>query len=186
MGWSSWANLDYFLTWLLFGFGCSTQKVLPTEPTSGASMRLYQYFNLGWVMAYPYDYFGDIMAECKMGRAAGFFPTPHSICELMIRITYCPTFDKDYRRTSVMEPCVGTGRMLLAASNYSMCLYGQDISATCVNATLVNGYFYAPWMVKRLPFWMIRLISLDLKGLMQMKLGCWIRVTLTARKKHVT
>ena len=36
--------------------------------------------------------------------------------------------------------------MLLHTSNYSVCLYGQDINPVCVKATLVNGYLYAPWL----------------------------------------
>lgn len=57
---------------------------------------------------------------------------------------------KDCRRESVCDPCVGTGRMLLHASNHSLRLYGLDIDATLCKATLVNGYLYAPWMVRPL------------------------------------
>jgi hypothetical protein len=31
-------------------------------------------------------------------------------------------------------------------------LYGQDINPTVIKASLVNGYLYAPWMVKPFPF----------------------------------
>jgi hypothetical protein len=68
---------------------------------------------------------------------------------MMAQITFG---DSDNRLKSVNEPCVGTGRMLLYASNYSLILSGQDINLTCVKATLVNGYLYAPWMVKPLDF----------------------------------
>ena len=115
-------------------------------------MRLYQHFNLGWVMAYPYDQFGDLMAECKMGRASGFFPTPHVICETMCRVLYFSDSEKDYRAESCMEPALGTGRMLLHSSDYSMMLYGMDISMTCVKAAICNAYFYAPWMAKPIGF----------------------------------
>ena len=155
MGWSSWDNFDYFLSWLLFGFGYAHQKELPKEPTPGASMRLYQHFNLGWPLAYPYDVFGDLMAECRMGRSSGFYPTPMSLCVLMTRVLLeggDASESVDHRRQTVHEPCVGTGRMLLAASNFSMRLSGQDISAICVKATLCNGYLYSPWLVKPLPF----------------------------------
>ncbi|MBD1995249.1 SAM-dependent DNA methyltransferase [Leptolyngbya sp. FACHB-541] len=50
------------------------------------------------------------------------------------------------------DPCLGTGRLLLTASNYSLRLYGQDINDTVIKAALVNGYLYAPWLVKPLPF----------------------------------
>jgi len=42
--------------------------------------------------------------------------------------------------------------MLLTASNYSLSLHGQDINETVIKATLINGYLYAPWLVKPLPF----------------------------------
>jgi hypothetical protein len=42
--------------------------------------------------------------------------------------------------------------MLLAASNHSYRLYGADIDPTVIKATLVNGYLYAPWLVKPFPF----------------------------------
>jgi hypothetical protein len=42
--------------------------------------------------------------------------------------------------------------MLLVASNYSYRLYGADIDGTVIKATLVNGYLYAPWLVKPFPF----------------------------------
>jgi len=65
LGWSSWHYFDYFMDWLLFGFGYHGQPEEPTEPSgcTGASMRLYQYFNLAWLMCYPWDYFGGILSS---------------------------------------------------------------------------------------------------------------------------
>ena len=60
--------------------------------------------------------------------------------------------EPDSRTRTVCDPCVGTGRMLLHASNRSVCLYGQDVNPTCVKATLVNGYLYAPWLVIPFPW----------------------------------
>jgi hypothetical protein len=50
------------------------------------------------------------------------------------------------------DPCLGTGRMLLHSSSYSMRLYGMDINPTVIKVSLVNGYLYAPWLVKPFPF----------------------------------
>jgi hypothetical protein len=153
LGWSSWEHLDYFLRWLLYGFGHSSQSELPREPRKGASMRLYQTFNLAWPMLHPYDILGDLMAECAIGRRAGFYPTPHSVAEMMTRMTFGDEdAQKDARWKTVSDPAMGTGRMLLHASNHSYCLYGQDILDVCVKAALVNGYLFAPWMVKPFPF----------------------------------
>ena len=60
--------------------------------------------------------------------------------------------DEDCRLKTVMDPCVGTGRMILHASNYSYRLYAQDINPTVLKACLVNGYCFAPWLVRPFPF----------------------------------
>jgi N-6 DNA methylase len=98
----------------------------------------------------PADYFGDVMCELKGRRnRTGFYPTPHSVCEMMARMTF---FDAgrdgavDLRKATVCDPCVGTGRMLLHAANYSLRLYGQDIDPRVVQACLINGALYAPWI----------------------------------------
>jgi hypothetical protein len=150
-GWNSWSAVDYFLDWLLYGFGHQGQPQLPEErdESKGASDRLYQMFNLETLLAYPYDYLDEILAENQHGRHVGFFPTPMELCELMVRMTMG---DVDARTKSVMDPCVGTGRMLLAASNHSCRLYGCDISPTVIKVTLINGFLYAPWLVRPFPF----------------------------------
>ena len=147
--WGSWRNMDYFLDWLLYGFGFAGQPELPKEPSVGASMRLYQYFNIAALIAYPHDYLGEILADNQHGRSLGFFPTPHTIVEMMVLMTMQ---GEDSRTKTVCDPCVGTGRMLLYASNYSLRLYGMDINETMVKVTLVNGYLYAPWLVKPMSF----------------------------------
>lgn len=155
-GWSSWTYVDYFLDWLLFAFGHSGHKVEPKEPAGceGASMRLYQVFDLGLQMKYPNDNLGDILAENRFGQKAGFYPTPGHIVDCMTRMLFGFSGDDlpDQRTKKVCDPCLGTGRMLLYSSNYSLRLYGNDINLTVVKTALVNGYFYAPWMVKPFPF----------------------------------
>ena len=58
------------------------------------------------------------------------------------------------RLLTVCDSCVGTERLLLHASNFSLRLCGVDLDAMlclCL-ATLVNGFVLAPWLVKPLPF----------------------------------
>jgi len=149
-GWGSWNFFSYFMDWLLFGFGHGGHKVLPKEPSGaeGASDRLYQVFNIETLLAYPHDYLGDILCENQHGQRSGFFPTPMSVVEMLVLMTV----DGDARLKTVCDPCVGTGRMLMVASNYSLRLYGVDIDPTVIKATLVNGYLFAPWLVKPFPF----------------------------------
>jgi hypothetical protein len=52
---------------------------------------------------------------------------------------------------NLMDPCVGTGRMLLHASNYSYCLYGCDIDPLVAMITRINGALYAPWLAFPFP-----------------------------------
>jgi hypothetical protein len=150
-GWGSWTAFDYFMDWLLFGFGHRGQIEPPQEKDEyqGASDRLYQIFNLETLLAYPYDYLGDILSENHHGRHVGFYPTPMDVSELIVVMTLG---EDDARATSVCDPCVGTGRLLLAASNYSYRLYGCDINPTVIKATLTNGFVYAPWLVRPFPF----------------------------------
>lgn len=150
-GWNSLAAFDYFMDWLLFGLGHRGQTQLPEERDEyrGACGRLYQAFNLETMLAWPHDYFGDILAENHHGRHLGFFPTPMELCQLMVQMNFG---GEDVRTKSVCDPCVGTGRMLLAASNYSYRLFGSDVNPTVIKATLINGFLYAPWLARPFAF----------------------------------
>jgi len=147
-----WEYLRYLLAWMLWGFGHPGYGE-PEEPfgCEGASMRVYQALNACALTLWPADYFGDLMAENAYGRGQGFFPTPMEVCIMMADMLMGNT-EEDLRAKTVCDPAVGTGRFLLAASNYSMCLFGQDIDPTMCMACLVNGYLFAPWMARPLPF----------------------------------
>jgi hypothetical protein len=138
---------------LLHGFGHTGHSTTPKEPfgCEGAGERLTKLFDLAVLQQNPYDYLGDLLAENAYGKRQGFFPTPHTLAELMAQMTIGMS-DGDTRAMTVMDPCVGTGRLLLHASNFSLRLYGQDIDRTLCLATLVNGYMFAPWIVRPLPY----------------------------------
>jgi hypothetical protein len=146
--WGHWQYIDYFFDWLLFGFGHNPEP--PKEPEEGAFSRLYQVFCLEAMMSWPYDYFGDMLAEQQHGRSQGFYPTPHCVVDMMTRMNFDD--GADHRTQTVNDPCIGTGRMILFASNYSLRLSGADINATCVKATTVNLFLYAPWGARPFPF----------------------------------
>ena len=147
-GWSLPRSIEYVLDWALFGFGYTDE--LPEEPRKGASMALYQLFDLWPLLLWPYDTMGDIMAEAAIGKSQDFYPTPHELVEAMTRITMGERGENDLRLQTVCDPCVGTGRMLLHASNYSLRLYGQDISNLACKTTIFNGFLYAPWLSRPL------------------------------------
>lgn len=150
-GWGSWSVFNYLLDWLLFGFGDPTQLEEPKEPVAGASMRLYQYFNLSYLVLFPWDYWGDLLSENRYGRESAFYPTPHCVAEAKAEMGFYDVVKedcKDPRLTSFLEPCCGTGRSLIYASNYTLLLAGADINQTLVKTTMVNGYLYMPWLVR--------------------------------------
>ncbi len=145
LSWGNWRNFEYLLDFMLFGFGHKGTPNLPEPVEEGAAERLYQTLDLGPLLLFPSDYFGDILAQNAHGQHLGFYPTPLNVCELMARML-CD--GSDWRRTreeTVCDPCVGTGRMLMAASNFSYRLFAQDINPIVIKATLVNLYLYAPW-----------------------------------------
>ncbi|WP_309387263.1 N-6 DNA methylase [Cerasicoccus frondis] len=144
-GWGSWDLFNYYLDWLLYGFGHPGQKEPPKEPDRGAFDRLYQTYCLDIMIARPADVFGDLMAENRHGRGRGFYPTPHNVSEMMARMLM---EGDDCRFKTVCDPCVGTGRLILHASNYSYRLFAQDVDETVIKAALVNGYCFAPWLVR--------------------------------------
>lgn len=150
--WSGWSYFDFFLDWMLFGLGHKGQPETPQPPggCNGASDRLYQVFCLDAMLLWPHDYFGDLLCESSYGKQQGFYPTPHTICDFMVQMA-CDG-KRDVRTETVLDPCVGTGRFLLYASNHSLRLYGMDIDATLCKATLVNGYCYVPWLVRPIPW----------------------------------
>jgi hypothetical protein len=163
-GWSALSYLDYFLKWLLYGFGHPGYPNSPAEPTGcdGASMRLYQLFDLSYLLMFPYDYFGKILPEIvsKEGqRRQGFFPTPMTVSTMMAMMVNDNSTAKDKRIETFLEPCVGTGSLMLCQSNYNLCGIGIDIDRRLLECALGSFYLYAPWYAS--PLWWL-LDSTDL------------------------
>jgi hypothetical protein len=92
-------------------------------------------------------------SKARGWNPTGFYPTPHSVVESMVRMTMhdAGRDGRDPRRLSDCDPCVGSGRMLLHGSNHSLRLYGQDVDLLAVAMCKINGALYAPWLVFPLP-----------------------------------
>lgn len=143
-----WEAFRSFLDWLSWGLGTSSEYPKLDDATQE---KLYRAVDLGpWLLS-PYDYLGEYAAEVHGSgwNPNAFYPTPHAICELMIRMTF--DSGQDLRTRSVMDPALGTGRFLLHASNHSLYLFGQDIDPLMCQITLINGALYAPWIVRPPP-----------------------------------
>src|SRR5581483_225538 len=115
-----WAAIDTLLDWFLWGFGYSkSQPELPQE----LNENLYRQVNIGPMLLRPYDYLGEwIAAQKGSWNPNAFYPTPHSVAEMMVQLTMVEG-PGDKRIKTVLDPAVGSGRMLMHASNYSLRLY---------------------------------------------------------------
>ena len=89
----------------------------------------------------PYDYLGDMYVEMQGQFSQGIkgqFLTPPNVCDMMARMLIQE--DED-REISVLDPCVGTGRMLMAAARYApnATLYGIDIDNRAIRTAFTNA-----------------------------------------------
>lgn len=150
IGWDNggWSDFRTFLEWL--GWGLGIEKTEPKLHRPDAAEKLYREVNLKPFLDAPYDYLGAYISEHKASgwNPKAFFPTPHQVCELMVRmLEHDEAKDgRDIRLHSVHDPCIGTGRFLLHASNVSLNLSGQDVDSTALLACKINGCLYAPWL----------------------------------------
>lgn len=151
-GWSG--AFRALLDWLLWGLALSREYPRLGEPTQE---KLYRGVDLEPVLKHPYDYLGGYYQSTKTSRwnRTGYYCTPHNVCEMMARMLFeggqAPEEGRDPRTLSVCDPAVGSGRMLLHASNYSVCLFGQDIDPICCAMAKINGAWYAPWLAFPFP-----------------------------------
>jgi hypothetical protein len=145
---SSSSAMDCLLDWFLWGLGLSSRK-----PRFSADLNelLYREVDLGPLLLRPYDCLGEWIAMQKgPWNPHAFYPTPHAIVEMMVRMQL-GDLAEDLRLKTVCDPCVGSGRMLLHASNYCLRLFGTDIDPLVVKICKINGALYAPWMVRPFP-----------------------------------
>lgn len=141
---------NLFVQWLLYGFGDPSIKERDARITPEMNAAWYQTFNLGLYLQHPADYLGEYAAEIYGSRRhnpTGFFPTPIHVCVLMAAMT----MREAVKTSSVCDPCVGTGRLLMVASNYSLNLYGMDIDLSILRVCKINMWLYVPWVIAPLP-----------------------------------
>lgn len=141
---------DLFVEWILHGLSDPSVEESPAQITPALNASWYKTFNLGLFLQHPYDYLGEFAAELygNGGRnPTAYFPTPMNVSVMMAKMT----FDDNEKgiTASVCDPCLGSGRLLMAASNYSLNLYGMDIDRRILNVAKVNFWQYVPWAVYR-------------------------------------
>jgi type I restriction-modification system DNA methylase subunit len=98
------------------------------------------------------DILGDLFQGAISYGEAGQFLTPEPVCELMARMTMGEDVQGDGAPKSISDPCCGSGRFLLAATEIRPGIecVGQDVDLRCVRMTAINlalrnRYGYVIW-----------------------------------------
>ncbi len=136
-----------FVDWILWGLGRTSDF---PDISDKIDDYWYRTFNLGLFYLEPADHWGDLASEYigKRGQQdSGFFATPANVVKMMTLMTMGGEPELKHRIMSVMEPCCGTGVMLLYMSNYSLNMYAQDKSITMTKLATINAMIYIPWMI---------------------------------------
>jgi hypothetical protein len=159
--------LEKFVDWLLWGLAHG-HNVPDIE--SDIDDYWYRTFNLGLFYLEPADHWADIAAE-YIGNGSGYFPTPGDVVAMMVKMTFGGEPTHEHKTKSVLDPCTGTGIMLLYASNYSLNLHGVDIHPLLCKIALVNAYVYVPWLVVR-----PKHLTMFDQGIIEMELPTGIKI----------
>jgi hypothetical protein len=88
-----------------------------------------------------YDILGDLFQGSITYGEAGQFLTPEPVCQMMAAMTVSDLTDEESSsRKTVCDPCVGSGRMLLAVADLKPHweFVGQDVDLRCVRMTAIN------------------------------------------------
>ena len=137
---------EKFIDWILWGFN---QGQSFPDIDKRTDDFWYRNFDMGLFYEEPADHFADLSTEYFIGSGAGYFPTPSNVVEMMVRINFGEEPNHSHKRLSVIDPCCGTGIMLMYASNYSLNLCGVDINYLLTKIAKVNAYIYVPWLAFR-------------------------------------
>ncbi len=151
--WGYSNGVTLFIEWLAWGCGVAKE---PPKFSDEMNELCYREFDASVWLNEPADYLGRMLSDNKQGKYSNptaFFPTPASVVKMMAAMTFGdPSRETGDRRSeTVMDPCCGTGIMLLVAGGYSLRLYGCDILGQMAMATRINGAFFCPWLAFGLP-----------------------------------
>ena len=140
-------SLGELIDWIIWGLGIGDQFPRVSEALDD---YWYRTFNLGLFYKEPADHWSMIAME-SMGKCNGygFFPTPASVVQMMTQMTFAGQPKEKQKRASMMDPCCGTGIMLLYASNHTLNIQGNDISPILVKMAKLNAFIYIPWLAYR-------------------------------------
>lgn len=99
------------------------------------------------------DVLGEFYEQNLYRKGASQYFTPWPICSFMAKITGDKSIVATHWPIRILDPCCGSGRMLLASAQEngpSQEYYGIDIDGTCVKMTAINlflnGIFHSEVM----------------------------------------
>lgn len=86
------------------------------------------------------DILGDLFQSAISYGERGQFLTPEPICKMMAQMQLPTEATGIEGRRSVLDPCCGSGRMLLASADLQPHWHfvGQDVDQRCVKMTAIN------------------------------------------------
>jgi len=144
-----WRALVSLLEWLGWSLGVHDS---PPELRENVCETLYREVNLRHLLVAAGDYLGTLISQRFGGGPNAFFPTPQGVCNAKAEMVFHDARQAgDTRALRTLDPCCGTGRMLLSASNYTMRLTGADIDTTVLLASRINMALYVPWGLVPIP-----------------------------------
>ncbi|WP_008319469.1 hypothetical protein [Leptolyngbya sp. PCC 6406] len=146
-------EVSFLARWLLYGLGHPYQGTPPVQPYSGSDItpKLAQTLDLELLMRCPSDYFGHILAQGKYGQKhSRFYPTLPSVAEAMAAMGH-QVGGRSGQRMRAFDPCLGTGRLSLAASNYCRAMVGWERDKRLLESAIANFMLYAPDLALPIP-----------------------------------
>lgn len=136
-GYSHRTSWDILVELLGHSLGLTTTRY--RKLLLGLNGQIQEYINEA--VEEPWDYLGEVFTDRRLGNPRlGQNLTPRFVVELLVKMTVGE--EKFDMVKTVLDPCVGTGRFLLAASmlypEAPLALYGIEIDVSLYRACLVN------------------------------------------------
>ena len=140
------STIDKFADWLTWALAIDKETTID-HISPELNEHYYRHFDLFLVLNYPTDYLSYALSE-ETGKgykeALGYFPTPFNLSVAMVEMLKSDD-EEAMKRQTIGEPSVGCGSILLAASNYFLRCFAQDISRIAIRLCRIQMYWYAPW-----------------------------------------
>ncbi|MBD1862370.1 MULTISPECIES: hypothetical protein [Trichocoleus] len=159
-----WNAVRYLIDWILWSLGHCSVPDFPTDLwDGGVHDRLFQVFDVSYLLLWPYDHLGALLEELSDESYRVPPQISMEVAEREVKSLF-PYRNGDYRDQLLVDPETGTGRILMTASNYSFELLGLNTDALLSKVAIINLYLFAPWGVFPFEFLQHDLDSAELQA----------------------